>query len=58
MEQKVMECTQVGSGGHVLVAEGYIKSTNGNGNAVFLLRGGAERQESGNGGAKDRMGWY
>jgi len=41
----------VRSGGCILVAGVDTKSNDGNGNVVFVVREGAERQEEGNGGA-------
>jgi len=41
-----------------MMAEGDTKSYNGNGNAVFIVRKGAERREVGNGRAIENTVWY
>jgi len=49
-----MECAQVRSGGHVLIARGYTKCNYVNGNEFILLSKGAEWQKVNNGGAIKR----
>jgi len=48
LQQKVVESTQAGSGGHFWMARGHTKTIDVNGSAVFLVGKGAEQQERGN----------